>query len=338
MRTLMGTSLALLLSACSVPATTGYHCTDTIALTGDNGWDFLTVDKTARRVYISHGTEVEVLNADSGKLEGIIPNTPGVHGIAIASDLGRGFISNGKSDTVTIFDLKTRKELSQVKTGNKPDAILYDNTTHRVFVFNGKSNNATVIDAATGKVAGTITLGGKPEFAVSDNSGHVFVNLEDKNKLLKIDARKLKILKRWSLRPGEEPSSLAIDQENHRLFVGCGNKLLIVINADNGKVVSVMEIGSDVDATAFDPATKLIISSNGEGSLTVIHEDEPDKYHVVETVTTPKRSKTFALDTKTHRLFVPTAQFNPAPAPKELTPKPRPSIVPGSFAVMVFDK
>jgi len=331
-RTLAAPLLILLaagLAAAAEPE--GYHLLKTIPVPGDGGWDYLTVDDAARRVYVSHGNQVDVLDADSGEVKGTIEDTKGVHGIALAPDLGRGFTSNGQADTVTIFDLKTLKNLGEVKTGKNPDSIIFDPSYKRVFAFNGRGKSATVIDAAEGKVAGTIELDGRPEFAAADGAGNVFVNLEDKSTLLKIDAQKLKVLERWPLAPGEEPTGLSMDTKNKRLFVGCHNKLLVVVNAEDGKVVAKQPIGERVDATAFDPETGLIFSSCGDGTVTVVHQDGADKYTLVETVKTKVGSRTMALDRKTHKLFLPSADFKPNPGG-------RPMRVPKTFAVLVFGK
>jgi YVTN family beta-propeller protein len=285
-----------------------YQITRKIPIAGQGSWDYLTVDEGARRLYISHGTQVEVLDIDGGSVVGKIANTPGVHGIAIAPELGRGFVSNGQASTVTTFDLKTLTEIAQVPTGKKPDAIIYDPATSRVFAFNGGSNSATVIEGATGKVAGTIDLGGGPEFAAADGKGYVFNNLEDESLVLKIDARKLTVEQRWKTAPCESPSSMAMDRANRRLFIGCRSKVMAVMNADTGQVITTLPIGDHVDATAFDPDTKLIFNSNGEGTVTVIRQETLDKYSVVETVKTVPRAKTMALDPKTHQLFLSTAE------------------------------
>jgi YVTN family beta-propeller protein len=245
---------------------------------------------------------------DSGAIVGSISKTLGVHGIAIAPELGRGFVSNGQSSTVTIFDLKTLKPIAEVPTGQKPDAIIFDPATSRVFAFNGGSNSVTAIDAATGKVAGTIDLGGGPEYAAADGDGFVYNNLEDESLVLKIDSRKLTVDKRWPTAPCASPSSMAIDRANRRLFLGCRRKVMAVMNADTGQVITTLPIGDHVDATAFDPETKLIFNSNGEGSITVVREDNPNKYSVVQTVKTLPRAKTMALDPRTHRLFLSTAE------------------------------
>src|SRR5207302_1356291 len=235
------------------------------------------------RLYVSHATQVEVVDVDSGSVVGSIPKTPGVHGIALATELGRGFVSDGQSSTVTIFDLKTLKTIGEVPTGKKPDAIIYDPATSRVFVFNGGSNSATVIDAADGKVAGTIDLGGGPEFATADRKGSVFDNLEDEGLVLKIDARKLTVEQRWKTAPCESPSSMAMDRPDWRLFIGCRRQVMGVMDADTGQVITTLPIGDHVDATAFDPETRLIFNSNGDGTISVMHEDSPDQYSAVGT-------------------------------------------------------
>jgi DNA-binding beta-propeller fold protein YncE len=301
-------TLSLSLLAASAQTAGGYHVIKKIPIPGEGSWDYLTVDESARRLYVSHGTQVEVLDVDSGAIVGKIANTPGVHGIAIAPELGRGFVSNGQSSTVTIFDLKTLNTISQVPTGKKPDAIIYDPATSRVFAFNGGSNSATAIQAADGKVAGTVDLGGGPEFAVADGSGYVYDNLEDESLVLKINSRSLKVEQRWPTAPCASPSSMAMDRPNRRLFIGCRSKVMAVMNADTGQVITTLPIGDHVDATAFDPDSRLIFNSNGEGTITVIHQDSADKYSVVESVKTLPRAKTMALDPKTHQLFLSTAE------------------------------
>jgi YVTN family beta-propeller protein len=285
-----------------------YSITKKIPIAGQGSWDYLTVDEGARRLYVSHGVQVEVLDIDTLNVAGNISKTLGVHGIAVAPEFGRGFVSNGQASTVTIFDLKTLKPIADVPTGKKPDAIIYDPATSRVFAFNGGSNSATAIDAATGKVVGTVDLGGGPEFAAADGKGLVFDNLEDENLVLKINSRELKVEQRWPTAPCSSPSSMAMDRANRRLFIGCRSKVMAVLDADTGKVITTLPIGDHVDATAFDPETKLVFNSNGEGTITVIHQDSPDTYSIVETVKTVPRAKTMALDPKTHRLFLSTAE------------------------------
>lgn len=285
-----------------------YQITKKIPIPGTGSWDYLVVDEGGRRLYVSHGTQVEVLDVDSGAIVGKVQNTPGVHGIAIAPELGRGFVSDGQSSMVTIFDLKTLKTIAEVPVGKKPDAIIYDPATSRVFAFNGDSSSASAIEAATGKVVGTVDLGGGPEYAVSDGSGYIYNNLEDASMVLKINARSLKVEQRWPTAPCASPSSMAMDRPNRRLFIGCRSKIMAVVNADTGQVVATLPIGDHVDATAFDPSSDLIFNSNGEGTITVVHEDGPDKYSVVENVKTLPRAKTMALDPKTHQLFLSTAE------------------------------
>jgi YVTN family beta-propeller protein len=316
----------------------GYHLLKQIEIGGEGGWDYLFVDSSGHRLYISHATKVVVVDIDSDTVAGEIANTNGVHGIAVADDLGRGFISDGRDNSVTIFDLKTLKTLGTVKTGKNPDAIIYDGATKRVFAFNGGSGDTTVIDAATGNIAATIALGGKPEFATSDGKGRVFVNIEDKSDVVAIDSRKLTVTQRWPIAPGEEASGMAIDRKSHRLFIVCSNKKMIVLNFDNGKVISDLPIGSGPDAAGFDPDTKLAFSSNGEGTLTIVREESADKFSVVDTVTTQRGARTMTVDAKTHKIYLPTAKFGPTPAPTAERPRPRPSIIPNSFVVLVFGK
>src|SRR6201993_1173395 len=308
----------------------GYHVVTTYKVGGDGGWDYLTADARARRLYISRGTHVIVLDLDSGKNVGDIPDTPGIHGIALAADLGRGFTSNGREGTVTIFDINTLAPIgSKVRVGENPDAILYDPVTKRVFTFNGRSHDSTAIEAASGKVLGTIKLDGKPEFAASDAKGEIFVNIEDKSELTAIDPNKLEVKAKWPLAPCTEPSGLAIDRKNRRLFVGCDNKMMAVVDADSGKVLATPAIGEGVDATTFDAETGLAFAScGGDGVLTVVKEESPDKFTVAENVPTQKGARTLALDSKTHNVFVVTAQFGPRPAATADNPRPRPPMVP----------
>jgi len=330
---------ALLVAAAAVAAAgPGYHIIATYKLGGDGGWDYLTVDAAARRLYISRATHVMVVDTDSGKIVGDIADTPGVHGIALAPELGRGFVSNGREGTVSIFDPKTLATNSKVKVGDNPDAILYDSATKRVFAFNGRSLDATALDAAKGTVLGTIKLGGKPEFAASDGKGEIFVNIEDKSELLAIDPNKLEVKTRWPLAPCTEPSGLALDRKHRRLFVGCDNKMMAVVNADNGKVITTLPIGEGVDATWFDDETNLAFASCGEGVLTVVREESPDKFSVAENVPTQQGARTLALDSKTHNVWVVTAKFGPPPAAAPDNPHPRRSIVPDSFVALVIGK
>lgn len=329
----------VLFSTLVVAGDSGYRITTTYKVGGDGGWDYLTLDSASRNFYISRGTHVMVIDADSGKPIGDIPDTPGVHGIALAPELGRGFTSNGREGTVTIFDLSTLKPITKVKAGDNPDAIIYDPVTKRVFTFNGRSHDSTAIDAANGNVVGTIKLDGKPEFAVSDGKGGVFANIEDKSELVAIDPAKLEVKATWSLAPGcESPSGLAIDRKNRRLFAGCENQVMAVVDADSGKVIATPPIGKGVDAARFDPGTGFAFASCGEGVLTVIHEDSPDKFSVVENVPTQQGARTMELDAKTHEVFLVTAKFGPPAAPTADRPHPWPTILPDSFVVLVLSK
>ncbi len=316
-----------------------YEVVQKVAIGGEGGWDYLTVDSAARRLYVSRSTRVMVFDADTLALVGEIPDTAGVHGVALAPDLGRGFTSNGRASSITIFDLKTLKQLEEVKvTGENPDAILYDGTSKQVFAFNGRSANVTVVDGATGRVNATVALGGKPEFAVTDLQDRVYVNIEDKSEVVVLTARKPAVLQRWPLVPCEEPSGMAIDRQHGRLFVGCSNRMMAVVDTATGSVVATVPIGGGVDANAFDPARSLAFSSNGDGTLTVARQDSPDRYTVAQTVQTQRGARTMALDEKTHRIFLATADFGPPPSPTAEQPHPRPSLVPGSFTLLVVDR
>jgi YVTN family beta-propeller protein len=332
------TLVTLVLVTSGLAAAPGYHVVKTYKLGGDGGWDYLTLDNTSNRLYISRSTHVIVIDADSGKPVGDIPDTPGVHGIALAPEFGRGFVSNGREGTVTVFDLNSLKVLSKIKVGENPDAILYDPASKRVFTFNGRSDDVTAIDAAKGEVMGTIKVDGKPEFAVSDAKGEIFVNIEDKSELMALDPNKLDVKSRWPLAPCEEPTGLAIDRKHRRLFSGCSNKLMAIVDTDSGKLVSTLPIGDGVDATAFDPDTGLAFASCGEGVLTVVHEDSPDKFSVAENVPTKRGARTMALDPTKDRIFLVTAEFGPPPAPTAGQPHPRPTILPDSFEVLVVGK
>jgi len=317
----------------------GLHLVKTYKLGGEGGWDYLKADADSRRLFISRATHVIVVDMDSGKPVGDIPDTPGVHGIALANELGRGFISNGGEGSVSIIDLKTLALISKVKAvGENPDAILFDPATKRVFTFNGRSHDSTAIDATTGDIVGKIALHGKPEFAVSTGTGEIFVNIEDKSELLRLDPKKLKVENRWPLAPCEEPSGLAIDIKNHRLFAGCDNKMMAIVNADSGKVITTLPIGGGVDANGFDPDSGLAFASCGEGVLTVVSEETPDKFSVAQNVTTERGARTMTIDGKTHQIFLVTAKFGPPPAATADQPRPWPAILPDTFEVLVVGK
>ncbi len=312
-------------------ATTGYHLLGQIKVGGEGGWDYLTVDATARRLYVSHATHVAVIDIDAGKVVGDIPDTPGVHGIAVAPELNRGFISNGRANTVTIFDLKTLKSVGQAATGENPDAIRFDAVSSRVFTFNGRSKNSTAIDAKSGNVAATIPLPGKPEFAVADGKGKIYVNIEDTNEMVEIDTAKATVTKTYSLSPCQEPSGLAFDAKNRRLFSVCSNRLMAVSDPDSGKVVATPPIGAGSDGAAFDPGTGYAFSSNGDGTLTVVQQ-VGGTWTVLENIATERGARTIALDETSHRVYLPTAKTAPAAAGA------RPTYLPDTFKVLIVGK
>jgi hypothetical protein len=321
------------------PGPSGYHLLKKIPLGGEGFWDYIVFDPATRRLYISRGTKVVVLEVDTGKVVGEIPNTEGVHGIALVPEFNRGFTSNGRANTVTIFDLKTLQVIGSAQAGTNPDAIIYDPSSKRIFAMNGRSKNATAIDAASGNVVGTIPVEGKPEFAVADGAGHVYVNIEDKSEMQRIDPQSLKVTATWPMEPCKEPTGLAMDIAHRRLFAGCDNKMMAVIDADSGKVVATPEIGEGVDATAFDPELRYAYSSNGESAtLTIVHEDSPDKYSVVDNVPTQAHARTMALDPRTHQVFLVTADFGATPAATPDDAHPRPTMVKDSFVVLIFGK
>jgi YVTN family beta-propeller protein len=312
---LMTISLLSLLSPVNAQQKYSYHILKKYHVGGANSWDYITVDPDQHRLYVSNGTRVAILDALSGDSIGVIPNTNGVHGIAFISALGKGYTSNGRSNSCTVFDLKTNKVITEVKTGENPDAIFYDDYSKKVFVFNGRSKNATVIDPTSDKVIATIDLGGKPETGVSDGKGMVLVNIEDTSEIAQINASSLKVEKRWKLDEGEEPTGLAIDRNTKRLFVGCGNKLMLVLDAVTGKTLAKLPIGSGCDGVAFDPALKLAFASNGkDGTMTIVREVNADKFEVVQTVQTEVRARTIAVDTKNHHVFLPSVDSNGAQA------------------------
>jgi YVTN family beta-propeller protein len=324
----------LICSSVAVYAQAGkseYKITNKIKLGGAGGWDYLSVDEPAGRLYVSHASQVMVVDLKKGALEGAIADTKGVHGIAIARDLNKGFISCGRDSSVAIFDLKTLAVTARVKiTGRNPDAILYDPYKHLIFTFNGGSSNTTVLDAKTNKVIATIPLAGKPEFAQSDGKGKVYVNIEDKNSLTVINTNTLKVENDWSIAPGEEASGLALDNVNHRLFMVCSNKLMVVMDALTGKVITTLPIGSGCDGAAFDPGTKRAYSSNGDGTMTVVQEVNPGSFKVLENVPTQSGARTVACDVSTHTLYLPSAEYEPRAAGAT----GRPTMKPDTFMVL----
>lgn len=322
------------------PADSGHFAVShRIPIGGEGGWDYVTVDAPRHRLFLSHSTRVEVVDAATDSVVGVIQDTPGVHGIALASDLGRGFTSNGRDSSVSVFDYATLAPIARIKLdARNPDAIAYDAASQRVFTFNGGSGNATAIDAKTNAVIGNIPLGGKPEFAVTDGKGLLFVNNEDSSQVVVLDTRTLQVKSKWRLGEGEEPSGLAIDRAHGRLFSVCGNQKMVILDSSTGAVVATLPIGSGVDAAAFDAKRGLAFASNGEGTLTVVREDGPNKFSVLENATTERGARTMALDETSGKAYLPTADFGPPPAPTADRPHPRPSIVPGSFRVLVVSR
>jgi DNA-binding beta-propeller fold protein YncE len=314
-----------------------FHAGPRWTLGGEGGWDLLTADAATRRLYVSHGTRVEVLDLARRARLGVIEPTPGVHCIALAPDLHRGFVSCGRDSSMLVFDLDSLRTLQRVALpARNPDVILYEPTTHRVFTFNGGSDNATAIDGATTALLGNIALGGRPEFAVADGRGKVFLNIEDKSEVVELDPRELTVRRRWSIAPGEEPSGLAIDRARHRLFSVCGNRTMVISDAERGKVIATVPIGDGVDGVVYDSRRGLVISSNGEGTITVVKAPPTGAFTVAETDTTERGARTIALDDSTGTLYLPTADFGPPPSPTPDRPHPRPSIVPDTFRLLVY--
>ncbi|QNK63413.1 YncE family protein [Pedobacter sp. PAMC26386] len=310
---------------------TGIHLLHSHKVSGDEGWDYLLADHTQNKLYVAHGSQVNILNETTGAPIAILQNTPGVHGIAIVSTLKKGYTSNGRTGECTVFDISTNAVLKKIKVGENPDAIFYDDFSKKIFVFNGHSLNASVIDPVKDEVIATIPLGGKPETGVSDGKGNIYVNLEDKNEVVAFDAHTFKVTKRYKLEGGDEPSGLAIDRVTSRLFVGCSNKVLQVLDAVTGKKISSLPIGEGSDGVAFDPQLKLIYSANGEGTLTVIKEVSANKFVLLEHVKTQKGARTLALDYNNHQIFLPTADLKPVEGK-------RPDRIPGTFRVLAYGK
>ncbi len=335
---LLAVASGCMLSSQAAPALAeSYEIIAKYAVGGTGGWDFVSVDEKRHRLYVSRSDHVQVLDTVSGKVVGDLPGTAGVHGIAIAGDLGLGFTSNGRSDSVTVFDLDTLAVIDTVKvTGTNPDAILYEPYSKRIFTFNGRSANVTVIDAASRKVVGTIAVSGKPEVAVADGHGRVFVNIEDRNSIAVIDVTALAVSKYWSLGGCDGPTGLAIDRKRNRLFSVCHNKKMIVMDGNYGTVVKELPIGAEVDGAEFDADLNLIFSSNGDGTLTIAGSGESGEVSVISTVSTQKSARTIALDSTTHRIYLPAALFTPPLPPTPEQPKPRPSMIPDSFVILVL--
>jgi DNA-binding beta-propeller fold protein YncE len=328
-------ALGSVLVLASVPflkaAATGYHILNEIKIGGEGGWDYLTVDSAARRLYVSHATHVVVVDLDKGAVVGDIPETPGVHGIALAPKLNKGFISNGRGNNVTMFDMKTLKATGTIPTEMNPDDITFEPVSGRVLAFNGRSRSVTIIDAATGKAISTVALPGKPEFAVSDGKGKVYDNIEDTNEIVEIDAAKAAVTRKYALSGCEGPSGLAIDVKARRLFSVCGNRVMVVSDPDKGTIVATLPIGAGSDGVAFDPGTGYAISANGDGTMTIVQQTG-GKYDVVENIATERGARTIAVDEKTHRAYTPTATVGQAAAGG------RAPYLPDSFKVLVVGK
>lgn len=316
-----------------------YHFLKEIPLGGEGGWDYLSVDETSRRLYVTHASKVVVLDLDKETVVGEIADTPGVHGFALAPELHRGFASNGRENRASVVDLETLQTVAKVGTGQNPDAILYEPARREVYAFNGQGHSVTIFSATSGEVVATVTLSGKPEFAACDPAaGRVYCNLEDRNEVIAIDTRSHQIVNTWPIAPGEEATGMDLDLAHHRLFLGCHNKLLVMMDSADGKVVASAPIGGGVDATCFDPGTQLIFSSNGEGTVTIARrEDSPEeRLSVIQTLPTERGARTMALDPKTHRIYLASARFEPAPEPVPGAPRERPKLVPESFKLLVF--
>jgi DNA-binding beta-propeller fold protein YncE len=314
----------------TVSAAQSFYLDKTITLGGEGGWDYLTYDSNDHRLFITRGTHVMVVDPVSGTTLGEIPATEGVHGVALAHDLGRGFTSNGRSSTVTIFGLETLKPLTTVKVGDTPDAIVYDSYSHRVFTFNARGKDATAVDAASGKVLGSVALNGEPEFAVADGKGTIFANIADLHQIVAFDTARLSVLHTWTIDGCEEPTGLALDVEHHRLFAGCGNKKLAVVDSHSGRLVATLPIGAGVDGTAFDSTLQTVFSSNGSGTLTVIRELSPDKFEVLQGLPTSRGARTLALDPVLHAVYLVTAKVAP-----DSPPSGRPKYEPGTFSLLI---
>ena len=329
----LASAMVLAIGNTAFAQSSGYHVVNTFHIASPGRWDYIAVSPVTDNIYVSHTTQVNILNKNTGDSVGVIPNTTGVHGIAFAPQFKKGFTSNGQLNTVTVFDIHSNAVLAQIKTGENPDAIMYDPFSKRVYTCNGRSKDLSVIDPATNEVVKTIPLGGKPETAVSDNAGNLYINIEDKNEIAVVNTKTYTVETRWKIGKGEEPTGLAIDTKTKLLFAGCGNKLLIVVNSENGNVVKELPIGDGCDGVAFDPGLKYAFSSNGDGTLTVIHEKSASDIAVIDNVPTKKGARTIAVDEKAHKVYLPTADFGAAAAGEK-----RPPMIPGTFQVVVVGK
>ena len=341
---ILSLALALLISTLAIahPPQSTYHLHKKYTFGPAEGsnreyFDYITVDSSARRVYLSHGTEVKVIDADTGSIIGNISGLKQVHGVALAGEFGRGFITDGAQGKVIVFDLKSLKVTGEAKADNDADAVIFDPASKRIFAMNGDSHSSTVIDAKSGNVLKTIDLGGAPEFAVADGKGTVYVNLEDKNEVLAIDSQALAIISRWPVAPAGGPTAITMDRQHRRLFIAARNpQMLVVMDAGSGKVIQSFPITGGADAAAFESETNLIFVSTRDGMIHIFHEDSPDKFSALDSVKTEFGAKTMGIDTKTHNLFVDTADFAPAPAPTAEHPNPRRAAISGTFRVLVY--
>lgn len=325
---------AFVSAACAAPP---YHFLREIHVGGDSGWDYLSLDPAAHRLYVTHGTKIVVIDTASDTVVGEIAGTPGVHGFALAPELNRGFASDGEAAAASVVDLQTLQTLARVPTGRGPDAILYDSGAQEVYAFNGRADTATAFSATTGKVLAEIPLPGRPEFAAADPAaGRVYDNIESKNEIVAIDTRTHAIVSTWPIAPGESASGLAIDPAHHRLFTGCHNKLMVMLDSVTGRVVATVPIGAGVDACAYDPGTRLAFSSCGDGTVTIAREETLDRLAVVQLLHTERGARTMALDPQTHRIYLATAQFEPQPKAAPGAPRRRPKMVPGTFKILVY--
>jgi DNA-binding beta-propeller fold protein YncE len=332
-----GVVIALVSCTLSPLASQAYHVTKTVTLGGSGGWDYLALDTAGNRLFIARQDRVLVVSPDSGTVLGEIDGLHGAHGVAFAYGAGHGFATSGRDSTVTIFDLKTLSVIRRTPVAKDDDAVLYDPATRRVFTFNGDARSASALDPETGDVVGTIDLGAAPEFGVSAGDGKLYVNLVDQGSVAEIDARAMRVTRRWAIAPCERPTGLALDRASHRLFSGCRNQVLAVSDAAAGKLVTTLPIGTGVDACRFDSATSLAFASNGEGTITIVREVTPDSFVVAATVPTRRGARTMELDRRNHRLFTVTADFGPSPEPTPEHPHPRPPILPGTFVLMILE-
>jgi YVTN family beta-propeller protein len=332
----IGSTLILLGSAAL--ADEAYKFLNEIPISGEGGWDILTIDSAANRLYLSHATRVVVVDLDKNSVVDEIADTPGVHAFVAVAEVGRGFSSNGKESKSSVVDLTTLKTVSKIDTGQNPDAVVYEPRRSEVYVFNHSGNSVTVIDAKTATVSATIELGGSPEFAAVDKkTGRVYCNIEDKSEVAVIDGTKHGVVARWSLTPGEEPSGIALDAAHHRLFAGCHNKMMVMLDTETGKVVANVPIGAGVDGCAFDDSSQLAFASCGDGTTTIAKEETPKKLTVIQTLKTERGARTMALNSKTHRIYLPSAQFQPPPSPSPGASPARPTIVPNTLKLLVYD-